>query len=97
MIPQNDTVEGYAPANGKPSVVPTWREIRKNFIFDVYSSQEAIDTDDGSSYYHTHDNFMIYASAGLKSDFGGQWNWLYNVTTRLSLLLHVTHPFLLYP
>lgn len=69
---------GYKSAQGKPSVVPTFREIRHNFVFDVYSSQEAIDTDDGSSYYHTHDNFFVYAAAGLKSDFGGQWNWHYN-------------------
>ena len=29
-------------------------------------SQEAIDTDDGSSYYQTHDNFFVYADHGLK-------------------------------
>merc|ERR1712150_294093 len=39
---------------------------------------EAIDTDDGSSYYHTYNNFFLYASNGLKSDFGGQWNHHYN-------------------
>jgi hypothetical protein len=42
-----------------------------------YASQEAIDTDDGSSYYHTHDNFFVFAANGLKSDFGGQYNWHY--------------------
>jgi len=78
MLPDNSSSTGYKPANGAPSVVPMWREIRHNFVFDVYSSQEAIDTDDGSSYYHTHDNFMVYAADGLKSDFGGQWNWHYN-------------------
>jgi len=59
---------------GQPSIRPQWREIRNNFILSVYASQEAIDTDDGSSYYHTHDNFFAYASNGLKSDFGGQYN-----------------------
>ena len=60
--------------NGTPSIRPAFREIRKNFIIATYASQEAIDTDDGSSYYHTHDNFFVYAANGLKSDFGGQYN-----------------------
>eukprot|EP01061_Rhynchopus_euleeides_P006089 TRINITY_DN1516_c0_g1_i1.p1 TRINITY_DN1516_c0_g1~~TRINITY_DN1516_c0_g1_i1.p1 ORF type:complete len:336 (+),score=148.72 TRINITY_DN1516_c0_g1_i1:129-1010(+) len=68
---------GHEPASG-PSVLPQFRQIRHNFVFDVYSSQEAIDNDDGSSYYLTHDNYFVYASAGLKSDFGGQWNHHYN-------------------
>ena len=34
----------------------------------------AIDNDDGSSFYHTHDNFFVYAARGLKSDFGGHDN-----------------------
>jgi len=78
MLPDKNSPTGYKDAGGKSSVVPTFREIRHNFIFDVYSSQEGIDTDDGSSYYHTHDNFMVYAKDGLKSDFGGQWNWHYD-------------------
>ena len=61
-------------ATGKPSVVPAYRTITRNFIISTYSSQEAIDTDDGSSYYNTHDNFFVYAANGLKSDFGGQHN-----------------------
>ena len=59
---------------GKASIIPIPREITKNFVLSVYSSQEAIDTDDGSSYYHTHDNFFVYAANGLKSDFGGHDN-----------------------
>ena len=54
--------------------MPAWREVTKNFVIATYASQEAIDTDDGSSYFHTHDNFFVYAAAGLKSDFGGQFN-----------------------
>jgi hypothetical protein len=59
---------------GKPSIVPAFREISHNFVLATYASQEAIDTDDGSSYYHTHDNFFVYAANGLKSDFGGHHN-----------------------
>lgn len=62
-------------ATGKPSIVPQFREITQNFIVSTYSSQEAIDTDDGSSYYNTHDNFFVYAANGLKSDFGGHHNF----------------------
>jgi len=59
---------------GKPSIIPAWREITRNFIISTYSSQEAIDTDDGSSYYRTHHNLFVFAANGLKSDFGGQHN-----------------------
>jgi hypothetical protein len=41
-------------ATGKPSVIPAWRHIRHNFIVSLYSSQEAVDTDDGSAYYKTY-------------------------------------------
>jgi hypothetical protein len=43
-------------------------------MISVYSSQEAIDTDDGSAYYETHDNYFVYAENGLKSDFNGHDN-----------------------
>jgi hypothetical protein len=47
-----DTEPGTLPPTRTtaPSVVPAWRHIRRNFIMSVYSSQEAIDTDDGSAY-----------------------------------------------
>ena len=45
-----------------PSVVPATREIAANFIIGTYSSQVAIDNDDGSAYYSTHDNLLAYAS-----------------------------------
>ena len=42
-----------------------------------------IDNDDGSGYYHTHDNFLVYGGQGMKNDFGGmsvrtsrEWLWL---------------------
>ena len=91
---------GHRDAMGKPSIVPKFREIRKNFIIGVYNSQvvqslppatqhmytvdwlsmpqEDIDTDDGSSYYQTHDNYFAMADHGLKSDFAGQWNHHWN-------------------
>eukprot|EP01050_Picozoa_sp_SAG11_P011021 SAG11_NODE_1140_length_5709_cov_11.137611_4_plen_108_part_00 len=36
-----------------------------------YNAICAIDTDDGSSYIKVYDNVLAYASAELKSDFGG--------------------------
>jgi len=57
--------------SGKASVIPAWRHIRRNFMISVYSSQEAIDNDDGSSYYKAYNNFFVYAANGLKSDFNG--------------------------
>mmetsp|Transcript_23005 Transcript_23005/g.69097 ORF Transcript_23005/g.69097 Transcript_23005/m.69097 type:complete len:905 (-) Transcript_23005:972-3686(-) len=57
------------------TVVPEFRQIRKNFVLSVYSSQEAIDTDDGSAYYNTTENFFAYGASGLKSDFGGHDNY----------------------
>jgi len=58
----------------KPSIIPAWRHIRHNFFLSLYSSQEAIDTDDGSAYYKTYENFFPYAGNGLKSDFNGHDN-----------------------
>lgn len=53
---------------GKASVVPAWRHIRHNFIMSVYSSQEAIDTDDGSAYYQTYENFFAFAANGFQKN-----------------------------
>jgi hypothetical protein len=61
-------------ATGKPSIIPKWREFSHNFFLAVYSSQQAIDNDDGSAYWSIHDNFFVYGANGVKSDFGGQWN-----------------------
>ena len=56
---------------GKPTVIPLTRHEHHNFILGTYSTQEAFDTDDGSSYYAMYSNFLVYGSNGLKSDFGG--------------------------
>jgi len=57
------------------SVFPAFRNIHHNFMIANYNSQEAIDNDDGSSFYKTHHNFFVYDGNGLKSDFGGHDNW----------------------
>merc|ERR1712048_1544292 len=59
---------------GEPSMQMEWREIHHNFLLDNFSPQEGVDNDDGSAYYYTHDNFMVYGKQGLKSDFGGHDN-----------------------
>jgi hypothetical protein len=51
-----------------------WREIHHNFFIDNYSPQENVDNDDGSCFYHTHDNFLVYGGNGMKNDFGGHDN-----------------------
>ena len=48
--------------------------VRVNFCLGADASQEAIDTDDGSAYYRTYENFFVYAANGLKSDFNGHSN-----------------------
>jgi len=60
---------------GEPSVYPAWKDIHHNFFIDNYSPQEGIDNDDGSSYFHSHHNFLIYGRQGLKNDFWGHDNY----------------------
>ena len=64
--------------DGTPSMLMQWREIHHNFFIDNYSPQEDVDNDDGSCYYHTHDNFFVYGGQGMKNDFGGHDNHHYN-------------------
>jgi len=63
---------------GEPSMFMAWREIHHNFFIDNYSPQEGVDNDDGSGYYHTHHNFLVYGGQGQKMDFGGHDNHHYN-------------------
>ena len=56
------------------SLPQAWRTIHHNFFIDNYSPQENVDNDDGSAYYYTHDNFLVYGANGLKNDFGGHDN-----------------------
>ena len=64
--------------NGTPSMYMAWRHIHHNFFIDNYSPQEDVDNDDGSAYYSTHDNFLVYGATGMKNDFGGHDNHHYN-------------------
>mmetsp|Transcript_5666 Transcript_5666/g.13013 ORF Transcript_5666/g.13013 Transcript_5666/m.13013 type:complete len:787 (+) Transcript_5666:23-2383(+) len=63
---------------GEPSMIMQWREIHHNFFIDNYSPQEDVDNDDGSCYYKTHDNFLVYGGQAMKNDFGGHDNHHYD-------------------
>lgn len=49
-----------------------------NFMIANYHSILAIDNDDGSNYYQTHNNFFAYSGSGMKNDFGGHDNRHFN-------------------
>jgi hypothetical protein len=48
--------------------------IERNLIIANYQSAQAVDTDDGSSYFDVHHNLFAYGTGGLKSDYGGHDN-----------------------
>jgi hypothetical protein len=54
---------------GEISFSPLYTTVRRNFIIANYGGSQGFDNDDGSSWYHIHDNF-IYGE-GLKQDYGG--------------------------
>jgi arylsulfatase A-like enzyme len=64
--------------NGEPSPYMAWREISHNFLINNYHMEIAVDTDDGSSYYKTHDNLLVSGVWVLKSGHGGHDNWQWN-------------------
>jgi hypothetical protein len=51
-----------------------WNFLTSNFLLSNYESQEGIDNDDGSAYYNSSRNFLVYSGNGMKSDFGGHDN-----------------------
>jgi hypothetical protein len=53
-----------------PSFDPLRRRIGHNVIFANYGASQAVDNDDGSSWYHIFRNVM-YWSNGFKMDYGG--------------------------
>ena len=55
-----------------------WREISYNFFINNYHMEMNVDTDDGTSYVKTHDNFLVGGMWALKSDQGGHSNWQWN-------------------
>jgi hypothetical protein len=61
-----------------PSAIKAYDHIYHNFVIANYHSNFAIDNDDGSCYYDTHDNFFVYGDNGMKNDFGGHDNHHYN-------------------
>lgn len=74
---------------GVASIVPATRAIHRNLIIANYFSFGAIDTDDGSSYFDVHDNFLAYGEHGLKSDFGGHnMVWHGNVLAYVGNCIH---------
>ena len=64
--------------NGTAQPDKDWDYISYNFMIANYESIMAIDNDDGSNYYKTHDNFFAYGGRGMKNDFGGHDNHHYN-------------------
>jgi hypothetical protein len=53
-----------------PSFVPLKRTIAFNFIIANYGASQGVDNDDGSSWYHIHNN-VFYNADGFKQDYGG--------------------------
>mmetsp|Transcript_4887 Transcript_4887/g.8715 ORF Transcript_4887/g.8715 Transcript_4887/m.8715 type:complete len:863 (-) Transcript_4887:94-2682(-) len=59
--------------------------IRRNFMVGNYYAQEVVDNDDGSAYFDTNHNFLVYGDVGLKSDFAGHTNYhSYNIYAYLN-------------
>lgn len=57
-------------AYGTPSYDAGFTSVDHNFIIANYGSSQGFDTDDGSSWYDIHHNFMFDAD-GWKDDYGG--------------------------
>ena len=51
---------------GSPDTQKEWDDISRNFIIANYDGQEGIDNDDGSCYYRSHHNFLVYSGNGMK-------------------------------
>eukprot|EP00040_Diaphanoeca_grandis_P035793 m.225897 g.225897 ORF g.225897 m.225897 type:complete len:841 (-) comp33472_c0_seq5:209-2731(-) len=64
--------------SGKPSVFPQYNTIHQNFLIANYNSQEGVDNDDGSGFYHTSYNFIVYGNYGQKVDMAGHDNFHFN-------------------
>ena len=59
---------------GLPSIIPKTRHLSRNLWFGSYSTQEGVDSDDGSSYLFQDFNVFAYGANGMKNDFGGHDN-----------------------
>ena len=72
-----DRVPYLGYVNGEVSVYMNFYEISYNFfVAGGGANGGCVDSDDGSSRFHTHDNFWIYG--GHKSDFDGHQKISYN-------------------
>eukprot|EP01047_Picozoa_sp_COSAG01_P038117 COSAG01_NODE_3073_length_6635_cov_9.100061_5_plen_191_part_00 len=60
---------------GTPSVFPLFNNITRNLMIANYNAQEAVDNDDGSGFYHTTHNVLVYGRYGQKADMAGHDNW----------------------
>ena len=63
-----------AVLDGTPSVLKAYDELAYNLMLGNYDTTQDVDNDDGSSYYSTHHNFLVYGCRGLKTNFGGHDN-----------------------
>ena len=63
---------------GETTTTKLYDSITQNYVIANYNSQEAIDNDDGSSYYDTHHNVFVYSGNGMKNDFDGHDNHHHN-------------------
>eukprot|EP01083_Nonionella_stella_P210991 763348_1 len=54
-----------------PSYIKAYDHIYQNFLISNYDGIWCVDDDDGSNYYYIYNNFQVYATGGLKNNFGG--------------------------
>lgn len=55
---------------GHPSFSSLPNQIENNLIISNYGGSQGLDNDDGSSWYHIHNN-VFYCADGFKMDYGG--------------------------
>jgi hypothetical protein len=60
---------------GVPSVYPQFNTIQRNLMIANYNSQEGVDNDDGSGFFHTHNNVIVYGNMGQKADMADHDNY----------------------
>ena len=58
-----DRLPFYTKTTGAASVAVVESQVRHNLMWNNYHSTWPIDHDDGSCYYHDHDNFLMYGGA----------------------------------
>ena len=61
--------------DGAPSQYPQFNTLEQNLMIANYNSQEAVDNDDGSGFFHTLSNVLVYGRYGQKADMAGHDNY----------------------